>query len=65
MDFGDEGTTIIPFSRTVDGSTGNGRCCVKWPDGNEYDAALVFTAKTFMLFPAVLFCVGKHFLLTP
>ena len=47
VDFGDESTTIIPFSRIVDGSTENGRCYVKWPDGKEYDATLVFTGKTF------------------
>ena len=47
VDFSDEGTTIIPFSRIVGGSTENGRFCVKWPDGKEYDATLVFTGKTF------------------
>ena len=45
--FGNEGTTVIPFSRIVGSSTDNGRCCVKWPDGKEYDAALVFVGKTF------------------
>ena len=47
VDFGNEGTTIIPFLRIVGGSTDNGRYCVKWPDGKEYDAALVFAGKTF------------------
>ena len=47
VDFGSEGTTVIPFSRIVGSSTDNGRCCVKWPDGKEYDAALVFAGKTF------------------
>ena len=45
---GDEGTTIIPFSRIVGSSTENGSCCVNWPDGKEYDAALVLTGKTFV-----------------
>ena len=47
VDFGDEGTTIIPFSKIVGSSTENERCCVKWPNGKEYDAAMVFTGKTF------------------
>ena len=32
VDFGDEGTTIVPFSRIVGGRTEKGRCSVKWPD---------------------------------
>jgi len=47
VDFGDEGTIIIPFSRIIGSSTDNERCCVKWPDGKEYDATLVFAGKTF------------------
>ena len=49
VDFGDEGTTIIPFARIVGGGMNNGRCCVKWPDGKEYDATLVFTGKGRLL----------------
>ena len=47
VDFGNEGTTIIPFSRIVGDGRDNGSCCVKWPDGIEHDAALVFTGKMF------------------
>ena len=60
VDFGDEGTTIIPFARIVDGSMNNGRCCVKWPDGKEYDATLVFTGTVGKIFygllEVILFC---------
>ena len=48
VDFGDEGTAIIPFSRIVDGSSIDGRCRVKWPDGKEYDAALAFAGKSII-----------------
>ena len=48
VDFGDEGTAILQFSRIVDGSTIDKRCRVKWSDGKEYDAALVFTGKSFI-----------------
>jgi len=78
VDFGNEGTTIIPFSRIVGGSTDNGRCCVKWPDGKEYDAALVFAGKTIyyyingfnigrhsQLFYLALFVDTKRYLHTP
>ena len=47
VDFGDEGTTTVPFSRIVSGSMNNERCSVKWPDGKEYDATLLFTGKVF------------------
>ena len=49
MDFGDEGTTIVPFSRIVGGSTEKGRCSVKWPDGKEYNAVLLYAGKTFYI----------------
>ena len=43
VDFGDEGTTIVPLSRIVGGSTEKGRCSVKWPDGKEYNAHQLIT----------------------
>ena len=49
VDFGDEGTTIVPFSRIVGGSTEKGRCSVKWPDGKEYNAVLLYAGKTFYI----------------
>lgn len=45
VDFGDDGTAVIPFSRIVEGSISDGRCRVSWSDGKEYDAALTFTGK--------------------
>ena len=45
VDFGDDGTGIIPFSRIVEGNMNDGRCLVSWPDGKQYDAALIFTGK--------------------
>ena len=44
VDFGDNGTAIIPFSRIV-----KGRCQVNWSDGKEYayDASLTFTGKNY------------------
>ena len=49
VDFGDEGTTIVPFSRIVGGSTEKGRCSVKWPDGEEYNAVMLYAGKTFYI----------------
>ena len=49
VDFGDEGTAIIQFSRIVDGSTIHGRCRVKWSDSKEYDATLVLAGKSFIM----------------
>ena len=41
VNFGDEGTTIVPFSRIMEGSTSKGMCRVKWNDGGEYDGELI------------------------
>ena len=49
VDFGAEGTSIIPFSRIVDGSSSNGRCRVTWDDGDDYDAALALTRITSLI----------------
>ena len=48
VDFGDEGMAIIQFSRIVDGTTIDKRHHMKWSDCKEYDAALVFTGKSFI-----------------
>ena len=45
VDFGDDGTAVIPFSRIVEGSINDGMCQVNWCDGKHYDAALTFTGK--------------------
>ena len=47
LDFADEGTVIVRFSKIVEGSLSNGRCRVKWHDGKEYDGDLAFTGKDF------------------
>ena len=56
MDFGDEGTTIIRFYRIVKGSICEGRCRVKWDDGQEYDGALIIAGKpaVYNNYPAIL-----------
>ena len=45
VDFGDDGTAVIPFSRLVEGSISNGTCKVDWSNGKEYGAALIITGK--------------------
>ena len=53
MDFGDDGTTIVPFSRIVGGSTEKGRCSVKWADGKQYNAhPLITNEGTYFLLNA-------------
>lgn len=47
MDFGEEGTTVVRFSRIVEGSISEGRCRVNWDDGEEYDGDLIITGKMF------------------
>lgn len=45
VDFGEEGTTIIPLSRIVKGNVSGGRCLVSWTNGKQYDAALACTGQ--------------------
>lgn len=47
LDFGDEGTAVIRFSRIIEGSLSDGKCRVNWDDGEEYDASVIITGKTF------------------
>ena len=61
VDFGDEGTTIVPFSRIVGGSTEKGRCSVKWPDGKEYNAhPLITNEGTYFLLNAHYPYISLH-----
>ena len=69
VDFGEEGTTIIPFSRIVKGSASGGRCLVSWPDGKEYDATLACTGQFTFIFSGIAYvkiiiavCIISHFL---
>ena len=55
MDFGEEGTTIIPFSRIVKGSISGGRYLVSWPDGKEYDATLACTGQFTFIFSGIAY----------
>ena len=45
VDFGDEGTAVICFSRIVEASIGDGRCRVNWDDGEEYNGDLIITGR--------------------
>ena len=45
VDFGDDGTAVIPFSRIVEGSISNGTCMVTWSNGREYCATLTLTGE--------------------
>ena len=47
LDFGDEGTAVIRFSRIIEGSLSDGKCRVVWDDGEEYDGGVIVTGKTF------------------
>ena len=59
MDFGDEGTSIIHFSRIVKGSICEGRYRVNWDDGQEYDGALIIAGKPAIHnYPAILLMNG-------
>ena len=61
VDFGDEGTTIVLFSRIVGGSTEMGRCSVKWPDGKEYNAhPLITNEGTYFLLNAHYPYISLH-----
>ena len=59
VDFGDEGTSIIRFSRIVKGSICEGICRVNWGDGQEYDGALIIAGKPAIYnYPAILLMNG-------
>ena len=41
LDFANEGTAIVPYSKIVEGSLSDRRCRVKWHDKKEYDGELI------------------------
>ena len=38
---------MVRFSKIVEDSINDGRCRVKWDDGEEYDGGLIITGKMF------------------
>ena len=54
VDFGDEGTAVVRFSRIVEGSISDRRCRVNWDNGEEYDGDLIITGKTGFINPKEL-----------
>ena len=45
VDFGEDGTAIVPFSRIIE-QTVCGKCLVVWSDRKEYEADLIFAGIT-------------------
>lgn len=43
IDFGEDGTAIVPFTRIVEDSLCDSRCRVVWSDKKEYKADFIFT----------------------
>ena len=61
VDFGDNGTTIVPFSRIVGGSTEKGRRSMKWADGKQYNAhPLITNEGTYFLLNAHYLYISLH-----
>ena len=56
MDFGDEGTAIVRVA-IIEDSISDGKCRVKWGDGEEYDGDIIITGKRYNS-PAIQFWVG-------